>query len=399
MDKSGFLRSWRWFGPNDAISLEMIRNTPAQAIVTALHHIPTGEIWEVSDIQERKQIVEHHGFTWSVVESLPVHEEIKYQGSNYKKYIEKYKRSLINLGACGLTKICYNFMPVIDWVRTDLNYMWKNKGISMLFNYPTFVVFDVYILKRLHAEKDYTDSLLVKAEKVYQKMTRQEREKLANNIIVVTQGFIHGGVGDVRNYKKAFLDKLELYNDITSDDLRSNLANFLSEILPVAEEQGIMMCLHPDDPPFPVLGLPRIVGSLDDYQWIMEKNHSTSNGITFCTGSLSARRDNDMPSFLHNFIKKVHFAHLRNTTILDEEGSFCESGHLDGGVDMAEVVKLFYLEMKRRHDLGMEHQIPMRPDHGLKLIEDMHIHANPGYPYHGRKKGLEELFMLEKKIS
>jgi len=396
MDKTRFLRSWRWFGPSDPISLEMIKQTKAEAIVTALHHIPNGTVWRIDEIEKRNNLLNSHGFSWSVVESLPVHEEIKYRGPNLKKIIENYKKSLINLGKCGLTKVCYNFMPVIDWVRTDLNYPWKNRGISMLFHYPTFVAFDVFILKRPNAEESYSTELLTKAREVFDKMSEQAKEALAHNIIVVTQGFIDAGVGDANDYKKAFLAKLELYKEISRKDLQHNLAHFLNEISPFAEENGIIMCLHPDDPPFPVLGLPRIAGTIKDYQWIMGQNPSPSNGITFCSGSLSSREDNDLIDFLKIHKEKVHFAHLRNTTILDEDGSFCESGHVEGGADMKEIVKIFQEEMLRRKEIGMENwQIPMRPDHGLKQADDQNINANPGYPFYGRIKGLEEIINLE----
>ncbi len=396
MEKVRFLRSWRWFGPSDPISLGMIRQTKAEAIVTALHHIPNGTVWSIEEIKKRKNTLKSHGFSWSVVESLPIHEEIKYRGPNHKKIIENYKQSLINLGKCGLNKVCYNFMPVIDWVRTDLNFPWKTEGISMLFDYPTFVAFDVFILKRPNAEDNYPSHLLAKARIVFDKMNVQEKETLAHNIIVVTQGFIDGGVGNTQDYKKAFLAKLDLYKNTFAQDLRENLAYFLNEIAPVAEEYGINMCLHPDDPPFPVLGLPRIAGTLEDYQWIMDQSPSSANGITFCSGSLSSRPDNDLSKFLKTHGKRVHFAHLRNTTILNEDGSFCETGHLDGGVNMNEIVQIFHEEMENRKDSGMENwQIPMRPDHGLKLPNDHNINANPGYPYFGRMKGLNEIISLE----
>ena len=365
----------------------------------------------MEEIKKRKSLLKTHGFNWSVVESLPIHEEIKYQGPKFKNIIEHYKQSLANLGKCGLTKVCYNFMPVIDWVRTDLDYQWKNhaclaarlparqgrQGKSMLFDYPTFVAFDVHILKRPKAEEDYSDSLLAKALQVFNLMDESEKESLAHNIIVVTQGFIDGGVGEAKDYKKTFLRKLELYKDIDANTLRKNLSFFLNEILPVAEENGIKMCLHPDDPPFPVLGLPRIAGTKEDYEWIMQQNNSVANGITFCSGSLSSRSDNNLIDFLNVLGEKVHFAHLRNTTVLNEDGSFCESGHLEGGADMPKIVELLHDEMRRRRDSGMEnHQIPMRPDHGLKLKEDLNIASNPGYSYHGRVQGLAEISELEK---
>ncbi len=404
--KVQFLKSWRWFGPDDPISLDMVRKTGAEAIVTALHHIPNGSRWEIDEIRQRQSILKKYaslqdrkGFEWSVIESLPVHEEIKYRGPQCSKFIDNYKQSLANLGKCGLTKVCYNFMPVIDWVRTDLNYQWNSQGESMLFDYPTFVAFDVFILKRPGAEEDYDDLLLAKAKKVFDQMNENEKESLAHNIIVVTQRFIDGGVGNSKDYKKAFLHKLGLYKDIDENALRENLSLFLNEILPVAEDSGIKMCLHPDDPPFPVLGLPRIAGTTEDYKLIMQRNSSSSNGITFCSGSLSSRVDNDLIEFLHALGEKVYFAHLRNTTILNEDGSFCESGHIEGGADMAKIIELLHSEMRKRRDSGIEnYQIPMRPDHGLKLKEDSGIASNPGYPYYGRIKGLSEISELEERI-
>ncbi|MCL4155968.1 UNVERIFIED_CONTAM: hypothetical protein GTU68_039780, partial [Idotea baltica] len=381
MEQLRFLQSWRWFGPADPITLDAIRKTSAKGIVTALHHIPNGEIWEIDEIQKRLSLLQKYGFTWSVVESLPVHEQIKYNGPNCKPIIQCYKQSLANLGKCGVTKVCYNFMPVIDWVRTDLAYPWKNHGISMLFDYPTFVAFDVFILQRPNAAQGYPDHLLSRAEKLYSMMDEAQKESLAQNIIVVTQGFIDGGVGDALDYKKEFLRRLELYCEVDTNMLRENLLHFLNEIIPVAEEFGMQMCLHPDDPPYPVLGLPRIAGTQEDFQWIMDQQPSPANGITFCSGSLSSRADNDLITFLKKLGSRVHFAHLRNTTILDETGSFCESGHLEGGADMVQIIKLLHAEMARRQKYGdQNHQIPLRPDHGLKLQKDLKIHANPGYP-------------------
>ncbi len=398
MEKVRFLRTWRWFGPNDPVKLKMIRETPATGIITALHHIPTGKVWPESEIMKRKNLIESHGFSWEVVESVVVHEEIKYRGKNSRKLIENYKQTITNLGRSGIRKICYNFMPAIDWIRTDLRFPLKN-GYSMLFDMKAFAAFDVFMLRRPGAEADYEDATLNKAKAVYENMSQHGRDELMYNIIVVTQDFIGAGVGDVPDYRKAFLSKLEKYNGMTSGDLFTNLSSFLHEVLPVAEDAGVIMCLHPDDPPFPVLGLPRIAGTLDNYLKIMEAAPSISNGITFCTGSLSSYKNNSLVHMLKKLISHIHFAHLRNTIILDNEGSFCESGHVEGSVDMKNIINLMQQEMTRRRDSGMKNwQIPMRPDHGIVLPEDAETTSLPGYPYHGRKRGLEELVALEEEI-
>ncbi len=400
MEKVQFLRTWRWFGPEDPVTLKMIEKTPATGIVTAFHHIPNGEVWPHGEILARKKLLESHGFTWEVVESVPVHEEIKYRGKNRRKFIKNYRQTVLNLGRSGIMKICYNFMPAIDWIRTDLHFPWKNNDFSMVFDYPTFAAFDVFLLKRPNAEADYDDKLLALAKDVYEKMTVAEREKLMHSIIVVTQNFIGGGVGSATDYRRAFLEKLSEYDGMSPGDLRGNLLSFLHEVLPAAEEAGVVLCLHPDDPPFPVLGLPRIAGTTTDFQWIMDNAPSPSNGITFCTGSLSSRKDNDLPATLNKLARHVHFAHLRNTTFIDDDGSFCESGHLEGRVDMKEIVRLLHDEMARRLNAGMKnHHIPMRPDHGLVLPADIDISSMPGYSFYGRRQGLEELVRLEKETN
>lgn len=286
-------------------------------------------------------------------------------------------------------------MPVLDWARTDLQFKLPNGGESMYFDYPTFAAFDIFILKRPKAKKDYAAWMVEKAETIFREMSEAEAEKLAHNIIVVTQGFINGTVGDVADYKKEFLGYLQKYSDIDKNGLRNNLALFLNDVVPVAQEFGINLCIHPDDPPYPILGLPRIAGTIDDFKWIMDQNKSVYNGITFCSGSLSARANNDLIDFVHQLGDRIHFVHLRNTQML-EDGSFYESGHLQGSVDMYELVKALIEEQHRRKNEGRsDYRLPMRPDHGIKILTDYQHNSNPGYPLTGRLKGLSEITGLE----
>lgn len=390
-----FEKTWRWFGQRDSVQLSDLKQMGVEGVVTALHHIPNGEVWPVDEILKVKTKIEKHGMHWSVVESLPVSEGIKIHSTDYDRLISNYRQSLRNLGECGIDTVCYNFMPVLDWVRTDLHYKLPNGGESMYFDFPTFAAFDIFILKRPNAENDYSKSMVLKAEAVFRKMSVAEAEKLAHNIIVVTQGFINGTVGNVENYKKVFLEFLQNYSEIDKNELRKNLASFLNDVVPVAEKIGINLCIHPDDPPYPVLGLPRIAGTIDDFKWIMEQNKSLHNGITFCAGSLSARADNDLIDFVHQLGERIHFVHLRNTQML-EDGSFYESGHLQGSVDMYELVKALLREQSRRKDAGRnDYRMPMRPDHGIKILTDYQQLANPGYPLTGRLKGLSEITGLE----
>lgn len=388
-------KTWRWFGQKDSVLLSDLKQMGIEGVVTALHHIPNGEVWPVDEILKVKTEIETYGMRWSVVESLPVSEGIKIHSSDYDRLIANYQQSLRNLGRCGIDTVCYNFMPVLDWARTDLHYQLPNGGESMYFDYPTFAAFDIFILKRANAEADYPDWMVEKAETVFRKMSEGEAEKLAHNIIVVTQGFINGTVGDVEDYKKVFLKYLQNYSEIDKDGLRKNLASFLNDVVPVAEETGINLCIHPDDPPYPILGLPRIAGTIEDYKWIMEQNKSLRNGITFCSGSLSARADNNLVDFVHQLGDRIHFIHLRNTQML-EDGSFYESGHLKGNVDMYELLRALLEEQNRRKSEGRsDYRMPMRPDHGIKILDDYQRKSNPGYPLTGRLKGLAELTGLE----
>jgi len=385
-------KTWRWFGEKDPIRLEQLAQIGVEGVITALHHIPNGEVWPKDEILKVKNAIEAHGMRWSVVESLPVSEGIKIQSDDRARLIANYQQSVRNLGECGIDTICYNFMPVLDWARTDLHYRLPNGAESMYFDFPTFVAFDVFILKRPGAEADYPRELVDKARTVFNKMTEEEAEELAYNIIVVTQGFIDGVIdGSVPDPKALFLEFIDRYKDIDKAKLRENLKAFLDEIIPVAEEAGVRLAIHPDDPPFPVLGLPRIIGQLDDYEWLFEANQSPNNGITFCAGSLSARKENNLAEIIEKTRERIHFVHLRNTQML-EDGSFYESGHLTGSQNMVPLVTALLQEQKRRIEAGRaDFKMPVRPDHGLKLLDDFNHQYNPGYPLIGRLKGLAEL--------
>lgn len=388
-------KTWRWFGPNDPVSLEEIKQIGVEGIVTALHHIPNGEVWPMNEIQKRKKLIESYGLQWKVVESLPVSEGIKTADENLVNLIENYKASLENLGRCGIDTVVYNFMPVIDWVRTDAHYKLADGTEGMLFDYPTFAAFDIFILKRPDAEKNYPEKLVDLAENIYSEMSEETAEKLAHNIIVLTQGFIDGTVGDVENYTELFLEHIKRYKDIPEKKLRENLSYFLNEVMPVSDQYHIKMCAHPDDPPFPVLGLPRIISTLEDMKWLISQHPSANNGITFCSGSLSARKDNDLRGMVGELAPHIHFAHLRTTKICDN-GSFYEETHLSGDVDMYSILVELLREQQRRKNEGQDNfQIPFRPDHGLKLLDDYKREGNPGYPLIGRLKGMAEITGLE----
>ncbi|MEQ8678273.1 MAG: mannonate dehydratase, partial [Cyclobacteriaceae bacterium] len=378
-------KSWRWFGEKDAVTLSDLKQMGVEGVVTALHHIPNGEVWPVEEILKVKEKVESHGLRWAVVESLPVSEGIKTHNKDYDRLITNYIQSIENLGKCGIDRICYNFMPVLDWVRTDLHYKLESGGEVMLFDFPTFIAFDVFILKRPGAIDDYPADLVEKARKLYEGMTDDTKEKLAYNTIIVTQGFINGAVdGSEPDYKGRFLELINNYQHINRDKLRSHLARFLQDIIPTAEKSGVKMCIHPDDPPFPVLGLPRIVSTHEDLEWICKEVDSPHNGLTFCTGSLSVNRDNDLVGIVKALGDRIHFAHLRNNTFLQDR-SFHEQGHLYGDVKMIPIVEALLKEqMNRRASGRSDAQISFRPDHGIKMLDDYSRNANPGYPMIGR---------------
>ena len=389
-------KTWRWFGSNDSISLGEIRQIGVEGIVTALHHIPNGEVWSCEEINRVKTEIEQHGMRWSVVESLPVHEEIKYGGPNRDQLIKNYKESLINLGKCGIDTICYNFMPVIDWIRTDLHHTLDNGAESLYFDFVEFVVFDRYILNRVGDEAEYPEEIVEKAKSRFLSMSSLEKDRLVDTVIIKTQGFIDGITADDPNQAiELFKGLLEKYDNIDEAGLRHNLKHFLEAIIPAAEKAGINMCIHPDDPPMKVLGLPRIVGSYEDICWILDAVDSPANGLTFCAGSLSAGAHNNLTEMIKSLADRVHFVHLRSTE-LSENGDFYEAEHLKGRANLAEIVRVLLLEQKSRKNSGrIDFRMPMRVDHGHRMLHDFNVNHNPGYPLIGRLKGLAEITGLE----
>lgn len=389
-------KTWRWFGANDSISLGEIRQMGVEGIVTALHHISNGEVWECDEIDRVKSEIEQHGMAWSVVESLPVHEEIKYGGPNRDLLIENYKQSLINLGKFGIDTICYNFMPVIDWIRTDLHHKLENGAESLYFDFVEFVVFDRLILERDGTGDEYPEEVVDKAKSRFLSMSPLEKDRLVNTIIIKTQGFIDGITAeDPKQAIDIFKGLLDKYDGIDEGGLRNNLKYFLQAIIPVAEKAGIKMCIHPDDPPRKVLGLPRIVSSYEDICWILDAVDSPVNGLTFCAGSLSAGAHNDLKEMIRLLAGRVHFVHLRSTELC-ANGNFYEAAHLKGRAALAEIVKELLIEQRRRINIGRnDFRMPMRVDHGHRLLHDFNAKHNPGYPLIGRLKGLAEVTGLE----
>ena len=375
-------KTWRWFGKGDKITLPMLKQIGVEGIVTALHHIPNGEVWSFEAITEMKQYIESFGLKWSVVESLPVSESIKYGGAQRDELIENYKISLANLGRAGITTVCYNFMPVIDWIRTDLAHPWADGTSSLYFDKIRFAYFDCKILNREHAESDYTAEELRQVDELDRTITQAEKDELVDTIIVKTQGFVNGNIkeGD-QNPVAIFKRLLQLYNGIDRDGLRENLRYFLAAIMPVCEEWGINMCIHPDDPPYQVLGLPRIVTSAEDIDWFLQAVDNPHNGLTFCAGSLSAGLHNDVPQLARRFASRTHFVHLRSTNATPD-GNFIEASHLEGRGHLVDLVRIFE---KERADL------PMRVDHGRLMLDDADKGYNPGYSFHGRMLALAQV--------
>ncbi|MDN5285781.1 MAG: mannonate dehydratase [Mucilaginibacter sp.] len=382
-------QTFRWFGPTDPVTLTAIRQTGATGIVTSLYHIPSGEVWSLDEIVDRKKMIEAAGLTWSVVESVNIHESIKTAGADRDKYIENYVSTLKNLSAAGIHTVCYNFMPVLDWTRTDLDYLLPNKGTALRYDANALAAFDLYILEREGATNDFTPAQQQAAKNYLDNISATEKAQLIDNLMAGLPGT--NKVLTIPEFK----EHLKRYANTDAVALKNNLGYFLKGIIPGAEAAGVKMCIHPDDPPFPILGLPRVVSTEADLADVVNFSPSPSNGLTFCTGSLGARADNDLPGIIERLGEHIHFLHLRNVQ-REDDGSFYEAEHLNGSADMYAVMKKIILEQQKREQNGRKDiSIPMRPDHGHKLLDDFNYKTYHGYSAIGRLKGLAELRGLE----